>query len=148
MEVDSLNENGNDTLNSVFPISSAFNFGSLRSAFGCPPLQFRPFHHTRQFIEICNGLLERSDRILLVGGCLVSRIALIVSEPAVARRKIISVANRVQRLSFLRNGISVSASRTELFPDDQSPQTTSWRSDRMLSRPYLGSWAIMSRCTW
>ena len=97
--------------------------------------------------SVMDSLKGRIDSCSLVGR-LVSRIALIVSEPAVARRKIISVANRVQRLSFLRNGISVSASRTELFPDDQSPQTTSWRSDRMLSRPYLGSWAIMSRCTW
>ncbi len=36
----------------------------------------------------------------------------------VARGNIISVANHVQRLSFLGKGISVRASRTELLPAD------------------------------
>jgi hypothetical protein len=34
----------------------------------------------------------------------------------VERRKMISIANRMQRLPFLRNRISVRASRTELLP--------------------------------
>ncbi len=55
-----------------------------------------------------------------------------------ARRKMISVANLVQRLSFRGNGISVRASRTEVFPADWSPQTTNWGSERMLSRPHFG----------
>lgn len=54
-----------------------------------------------------------------------SGITLIVMASLVARRKIISVANRVQRLSFLGKRTSVRASRTELLPADWSPQTTS-----------------------
>src|SRR5579859_4696274 len=73
----------------------------------------------------------------------VSGIILIVIELTVARRRIISVAKRVHRLSFLGKGISVSASRTELLPDDWSPHTTSWGSDKMLSRPHLRTWATV-----
>ena len=47
-----------------------------------------------------------------------SRMTLIVSESVIACLKIISVAYLVQRLSLLGNGISVSASSTELFPAD------------------------------
>ena len=53
-----------------------------------------------------------------MGGRLTSGITLMESESVVARRRMISVANRVQVLSFLGNGFSVSASRTELFPAD------------------------------
>lgn len=40
-------------------------------------------------------------------------------------RIITSVAKRVQRLSFVGNGIQEMASKTELFPKDRSPQKTS-----------------------
>jgi hypothetical protein len=43
---------------------------------------------------------------------------LVLIEGVDALRRTISVAKRVQRFSLLGNGISVIASRTELFPDD------------------------------
>lgn len=60
---------------------------------------------------------------IFIGFCsfvsrLVSGITLIVKELAVARRKIISVANRVQRLLFLRNKIFVSVSKIKFFSTD------------------------------
>ncbi len=72
-----------------------------------------------------------------------SEITLIVIASLVARRRIISVTNRVQRLSLRGKGISVSASRTELLSADWSSHTTSWGRDSMLSRPHLRSWSTM-----
>jgi hypothetical protein len=43
---------------------------------------------------------------------------LVLIEGVGALRRTISVAKRVQRFSFLGKGISVIASRTELFPDN------------------------------
>ena len=67
----------------------------------------------------------------------VAGIILMVSELTGARRRMISVAKRVHKESCLGNGISVRASRTELFPADWSPQTTSRGSDKTLSSPHL-----------
>jgi hypothetical protein len=47
-----------------------------------------------------------------------SGITLIVRVSVTERRRMISVAKRVQRLSFLGKGISVRASRTDDFPAD------------------------------
>src|SRR5438045_3931479 len=72
---------------------------------------------------VITALKDLIDSISDVGR-LLSGMTLMVSESVTARLKIISVAYLVQRLSLLGNGISVSASRTELFPADCSPQTT------------------------
>jgi hypothetical protein len=49
-----------------------------------------------------------------------------IDTPAVkALLRINSVAKRVQRLSFLGKGMPEIASKTELLPDDWSPQTMS-----------------------
>ena len=53
-----------------------------------------------------------------LGGLSLSGITLIVIVLVVTRRRMISIANRVQRLSFRRKGISVKASRTEFLPAD------------------------------
>ncbi len=42
------------------------------------------------------------------------------------RRRINSVANRVQRFSFVGKDMRDMASSTELLPDDWSPQTMIW----------------------
>lgn len=60
------------------------------------------------------------------------------------RRKMISVAKRVHRFSLRGNGISVIASRTELFPLDWSPQTTSWGRPTMPLKPVRRSLSTMS----
>ncbi len=72
-----------------------------------------------------------------------SEITLIVIASLVARRRIISVTNRVQRLSLRGKEISVSISRTELLPTDWSLHTTSWERNSMLSRSHLRSWSTM-----
>lgn len=45
-------------------------------------------------------------------------VILTVTDAEVWRRRIISVAKRVQRPALRGNGICVMASSTELFPDD------------------------------
>ena len=49
------------------------------------------------------------------------------------RRKMISVAYLVHKLSLAGNGISVTASRVELFPEDCWPQTTICGKGKILS---------------
>jgi hypothetical protein len=49
---------------------------------------------------------------------LLSEMILIISEFVIARFKIISVTYFVQRLSFLKNGISINVFNTELFLTD------------------------------
>lgn len=56
----------------------------------------------------------------------------------------ISVAKRVQRFSLRGNGISVIASRTELLPEDWSPETTSWGCWTMPLRPLRRSLSTLS----
>lgn len=62
-----------------------------------------------------------------------------------ALRKMTSVANRVQRLSFLGNETPEMASRRELFPYDWSPQTISWGSAVNSLRPFAQRESIRSR---
>jgi hypothetical protein len=51
----------------------------------------------------------------------------------------------VQRFSFLGKGISVIASRTELFPDDWLPQTTSCGRETIPSSPHCLSESTILR---
>jgi len=63
-----------------------------------------------------------SEKALMIacsaGGRVSAGMIRILRESVKARRRVISVAKRVQRLLFLGKGISVKASKTELFSVD------------------------------
>jgi hypothetical protein len=69
----------------------------------------------------------------------------ILTASVASRRRISSVAKRVQRLSLVGNVKSEMASRTEPFPADWLPQTTICRRSTYRLTPFDLSLSIMSR---
>lgn len=69
-------------------------------------------------------------------GRALSGIIFVVINDSGKRGRTISVANRVQRFSLRGKGISVMASKTELLPDNWSPQATSCSNGTMSSMPH------------
>jgi hypothetical protein len=89
----------------------------------------------RDFINCLRGWMKGVKKRRGIGSLNIGR-ANVISLGSLSRgsgfetlRRTISVAKRVQRFSLLGNGISVIASRTEPFPEDWSPQTTSCGRD-------------------